>query len=130
MARRYRLAMDFFDGQSQTPASRWGADQNAMGATEHKPTDDHELTRLRARIEELEATVADYEALLTELPDLFERKFQQRLEPLLERYRLLAQAQDMREAPQAPLRRAALRWGWPGVRQISSTPDENQSEAA
>ena len=46
---------------------------------------------LRRRIEELEEQVRTYEALLNELPDLFERKFQQRLEPLLERYRLLAE---------------------------------------
>ena len=44
------------------------------------------------RIAELEQQVETYEALLNELPDLFERKFQQRLEPLIERYRLLAEA--------------------------------------
>ena len=48
---------------------------------------------------ELEQQVRDYETLLSELPDLFERKFQQRLEPLLERYRLLAQAQQLMAAP-------------------------------
>ena len=48
---------------------------------------------------ELEQQVRDYETLLSELPDLFERKFQQRLEPLLERYRLLAQAQHLMAAP-------------------------------
>ena len=48
---------------------------------------------------ELERQVRDYETLLGELPDLFERKFQQRLEPLLERYRLLAQAQQLKAAP-------------------------------
>ena len=42
------------------------------------------------RIAELEQQVETYEALLNDLPDLFERKFQQRLEPLIERYRLLA----------------------------------------
>ncbi|MDP6171003.1 MAG: hypothetical protein QF702_02455, partial [Prochlorococcaceae cyanobacterium ETNP2_MAG_10] len=36
----------------------------------------------------------EYETLLKELPDLFERKFQQRLLPLLERYRLLTHAQN------------------------------------
>ena len=44
------------------------------------------------RIAELEQQVETYETLLNELPDLFERKFQQRLEPLIERYRLLAEA--------------------------------------
>lgn len=69
-----------------------------------------DLDALRARVSELEQQVRDYEALLSELPDLFERKFQQRLEPLLERYRLLAQAQQLMAAPpeaeivQMPLR--------------------------
>ncbi|QNJ27707.1 hypothetical protein SynSYN20_03419 [Synechococcus sp. SYN20] len=58
-----------------------------------------DLQSLKARVHELEEQVRDYEALLSELPDLFERKFQQRLEPLLERYRLLAQAQQLRAAP-------------------------------
>ena len=58
-----------------------------------------DLEALKARVHELEEQVRDYEALLSELPDLFERKFQQRLEPLLERYRLLAQAQQLRAAP-------------------------------
>ena len=58
-----------------------------------------DLEALKARVHELEEQVRDYEALLSELPDLFERKFQQRLEPLLERYRLLAQAQQLMAAP-------------------------------
>ena len=58
-----------------------------------------DLESLKARVHELEEQVRDYEALLSELPDLFERKFQQRLEPLLERYRLLAQAQQLKAAP-------------------------------
>ena len=58
-----------------------------------------DLEALKSRVHELEEQVKDYEALLSELPDLFERKFQQRLEPLLERYRLLAQAQQLRAAP-------------------------------
>jgi uncharacterized coiled-coil protein SlyX len=41
---------------------------------------------LEQRIEELEQQVAAYDALLNELPDLFERKFQERLAPILERY--------------------------------------------
>ena len=58
-----------------------------------------DVEALQARVHELEEQVRDYESLLSELPDLFERKFQQRLEPLLERYRLLAQAQQLNAAP-------------------------------
>ena len=86
MARRYRLAMGFFDAQHQAPSPQWA--QMTEAAARTKPNDDEaELIRLREQAQELEATVADYEALLAELPELFERKFQQRLEPLLERYR-------------------------------------------
>ena len=59
---------------------------------------------MQQRIEELEQQIGIYEDLLDELPDLFEQKFQQRLEPLLERYRLLAEqlepaAMDSRSLP-------------------------------
>ena len=58
-----------------------------------------EVDALRTRVNELEQQIKDYEMLIGELPDLFERKFQQRLEPLLERYRLLAHAQQLMPAP-------------------------------
>ena len=61
-----------------------------------------DVEALRDRVNELEQQVRDYETLISELPDLFERKFQQRLEPLLERYRLLAQAQQLMAAPPEP----------------------------
>jgi uncharacterized coiled-coil protein SlyX len=48
---------------------------------------------LEQRIEELEQQVAAYDALLNELPDLFERKFQQRLAPIQDRYQLLSEQQ-------------------------------------
>ena len=38
--------------------------------------------------------MAAYDALLNELPDLFERKFQERLAPILERYQLLSEQQQ------------------------------------
>ena len=57
---------------------------------------------LKKRIQELEDQLSDYEALMEELPELFERKFQQRLEPLLERYRLLAEASPQR-SPRNPI---------------------------
>ena len=66
------------------------------------------------RIAELEQQVETYEALLNELPDLFERKFQQRLEPLIERYRLLADASGhpnwLGATPAAPARGNVLRF--------------------
>ena len=53
------------------------------------PTPSQHDKFLEQRIEELEQQVAAYDALLNELPDLFERKFQERLAPILERYQLL-----------------------------------------
>jgi len=50
---------------------------------------DQELRRQwqssQAELARAQAQIADLEALLSELPEIFERKFQQRLEPLLER---------------------------------------------
>jgi hypothetical protein len=43
--------------------------------------------------EELEQQVAAYDALLNELPNLFKRKFQECLAPILERYQLLSEQQ-------------------------------------
>ncbi len=148
MTRRYRLAMDFFLDDHQAPSPLWAAvdkpekpsDGSPMTAKPVSDVDDSisdtnaqqaELVRLRARVAELEASVADYENLLAELPDLFERKFQQRLEPLLERYRLLAQAQQMLEpAREAPLQRAALRWNWPLVRRLGTQDDHEATKKA
>ena len=62
---------------------------------------DVEMVRLlQNRILELEAENKAYEELLTELPDLFERKFQHRLEPIIERYRLLAEQVNPTETSQ------------------------------
>ena len=61
------------------------------------------MNTLQRRVSELEEQVRTYEALLEDLPDLFERKFQQRLEPLLERYRLLASQGSELRAGQPPL---------------------------
>ena len=56
---------------------------------------DAELIRLlKSRISELEGEIKAYNELLAELPDVFERRFQQRLEPLMERYQLLAKQVD------------------------------------
>ena len=59
--------MDFFDAQHQAPSPQWA--QMTEAAARTKPNDDEaELIRLREQVQELEATVADYEALLAELP--------------------------------------------------------------
>ena len=70
--------------QHQVPTPRWMP--QAPRSTEHQ--------LLQRRIDELEDQIKAYERLLDELPELFERKFQQRLEPLMERYQLLAQQLD------------------------------------
>ncbi|KZR68914.1 hypothetical protein PMIT1313_02539 [Prochlorococcus marinus str. MIT 1313] len=56
------------------------------------PYDKQDL--LKSQIKDLKEQVQEYEALLKELPDIFERKFQQRLIPLLERYRLITHTQN------------------------------------
>ena len=72
--------MNPLDQQHQAPEPQW--------TQRVKPADQSSV--YLHRIAELEKQVETYESLLDELPDLFERKFQQRLEPLIERYRLLA----------------------------------------
>ena len=68
---------------------------------------DAEVIRLlKQRISELEGEIETYNKLLAELPDVFERRFQQRLEPLMDRYQLLAvqvdQDQIERSQPALP----------------------------
>ncbi|AHF65054.1 hypothetical protein Syncc8109_2748 [Synechococcus sp. WH 8109] len=60
---------------------------------------------LKQRISELEVEIEAYNELLAELPDVFERRFQQRLDPLIERYQPLAEQvdQDQIEWPQQAL---------------------------
>ena len=70
--------------QHQAPIPRW--------MPQAPRSTDHQL--LQRRIDELEEQIKAYELLLDELPELFERKFQQRLEPLMERYQLLAEQVD------------------------------------
>ncbi len=86
---------------------------------------------LKSQIQDLKEQVQEYEALLKELPEIFERKFQQRLIPLLERYRLLTHTQNtaiqtesiMLEEPH-PLRvPSLLRTRWLGGRGQSPQAD-------
>ena len=85
----------------------------SKAAVEAETSEDLTISGLKQRIADLEQTVSDYEVLLKELPDMFERKFQQRLEPLLERYRLLARAQQLLDSTAAEL--------------IDESPDNEQS---
>ena len=88
------------EADHQAPLPLWNPSMYVVQADrEHE----HESVALRARIAELEQMIEGYESLLSELPELFERKFQQRLEPLMERYRLLARAQQMLGEPALPL---------------------------
>jgi len=75
--------MDPTQSESQVPEPQW--------LEPPIPTKSDQF--LEQRIEELEQQVAAYDALLNELPDLFERKFQERLAPILERYQLLLEQQ-------------------------------------
>jgi|TARA_B100000073_G_scaffold165094_1_gene136692 hypothetical protein len=92
--------MQFQDAEHQAPLPLWSPSPELVQAD--SPHED-ENDVLRARIAELEQIVESYESLLSELPELFERKFQQRLEPLMERYRLLARAQQILGEPALPL---------------------------
>ena len=59
---------------------------------------DAEMIRLlKKRNAELEAEIEAYNKLLAELPEVFERRFQQRLEPLMERYQRLAEQVDQEQ---------------------------------
>ena len=88
------------EADHQAPLPLWKPSPDLVQADQEH---EHETDALRARIAELEQMIEGYESLLSELPELFERKFQQRLEPLMERYRLLARAQQMLGEPALPL---------------------------
>ena len=87
--------MDPSDDQHQAPEPQWIASVSDVN--------ERDVNTLQRRVSELEEQVRTYEALLEDLPDLFERKFQQRLEPLVERYRLLASEGSELRAGQPPL---------------------------
>ena len=88
------------EADHQAPLPLWNP---SMDVVQAERGHEYESDALRARIAELEQMIEGYESLLSELPELFERKFQQRLEPLMERYRLLARAQQMLGEPALPL---------------------------
>ena len=77
--------MDHLDDSQQTQKEQWWSVKTSRS---------EDRDQLLRRIEILEGQISAYESLLEDLPDLFERKFQQRLEPLLERYRLLEERRN------------------------------------
>lgn len=85
MDERYRPSMDPFNRHHKAPVPEW-LQESESGSAQHE--------HLIRRISELEQQIETYESLLNELPEMFERKFQQRLEPFLERYRLLAEQSE------------------------------------
>ena len=79
---------------------------------------------LKQRISELEGEIEAYNKLLAELPEVCERRFQQRLEPLMTRYQLLSEQvdQDQIERPQPALTgssRTGQRWAFSGLRLLN-----------
>ena len=92
----------------------------------------------QAELARAQAQIADLEALLSELPDIFERKFQQRLQPLLERQehllddnaRLRQELHRLSPAPSGagwllPAQREA-----PNVRPLWPRESERESDAS
>ena len=58
----------------------------------------HQLEATQAQLAAAQEQLTQLDALLRELPDIFERKFQQRLQPLLERQaHLLEDNQQLRQ---------------------------------
>jgi len=69
--------------------SEWSVAQEPMPHWLENLEDQASAARLELEREQSEARLAELESLLEELPGIFERKFQQRLEPVLDRQQLL-----------------------------------------
>ena len=95
MGGRYRPPVDSKHDPPQPTAPVWN----------ERHGDAEVIRLLKQRISELESEIEAYNKLLAERPDVFGRRFQQRLEPLMELYQLLAEQvyQDQTERPQPAL---------------------------
>lgn len=71
-------------GRSGNPAAGGATPGRAVGGLEHAA-----LEAARLELEASQRQIAELEELLNDLPTIFERKFGERIEPLLERQRLL-----------------------------------------
>jgi len=69
--------------------AEWSVAQEPMPPWLENLEDQASAARLELEREQNEARLAELESLLDELPGIFERKFQQRLEPVLDRQQLL-----------------------------------------
>ena len=87
MGGRYRPPMDPKHEQPQPTDPVWN----------ERHGDAEVIRLLKNRITELEGEIKAYNDLLAELPEVFERRFQQRLEPLMERYQLIAEQVDQEQ---------------------------------
>ena len=84
---RYRPPMDSKHDQPQPTEPVWN----------ERHGDAEVIRLLKKRISELEGEIKACNELLAELPEVFERRFQQRLEPFMERYQLLAEQVDQEQ---------------------------------
>ena len=76
--------------------------KNRITELENEHQRDAEIIQFQqSRVKKLDGEIKAYEDLLAELPEVFERRFQQRLEPFIERYQQLAQRFDQEQTQPA-----------------------------
>ena len=88
--------------QIQRDAELIQAQKNRIADLETEHQRDAEIIQFQqSRVKKLDGEIKAYEDLLAELPEVFERRFQQRLEPFIERYQQLAQRVDQEQTQPA-----------------------------
>ena len=88
--------------QTQRDAELIQAQKNRIADLENEHQRDAEIIQFQqSRVKKLDGEIKAYEDLLAELPEVFERRFQQRLEPFIERYQQLAQRFDQEQTQPA-----------------------------
>ena len=88
--------------QIQRDAELIQAQKNRIADLENEHQRDAEIIQFQqSRVKKLDGEIKAYEDLLAELPEVFERRFQQRLEPFIERYQQLAQRFDQEQTQPA-----------------------------
>ncbi|MCP9850792.1 DUF4115 domain-containing protein [Cyanobium sp. Morenito 9A2] len=64
-------------------------------SAQQSPDDRHELEALQRELDEARGQLSDLEGLLGDLPQIFERTFEKRLQPLLDQQRLMAEENQL-----------------------------------